>query len=359
MKTNTFSSLSNPALIAVGSVDGVLTSAAVLRLIGRDCPILFTQAFTVDRLDISSLPTGSEIVLVDLAVNLKAPQMTVDFLRRLRAAGHHLVAIIDEHGRADWFAALAHAGDPDGDRPGLGNSTIADNPGAWGSYYEGDLHSFAGWSLIVEPQGADRNLWPSSGSVLRAVLARNTNTYHLLMMDVMSDGTLCSSPFADLLRSADAADRGDFSPPLAALVNEAVKTAIADDSRRVTIARHLAGLCDATGQIEGWRAEYRAMEAANAQALAALTVAGGIGRVDATGLRIDVTAVLMAAYSRARVVELSTTQGVSFGTGDRALDLLAIAKAAGISAGGFASKINVSHADADRAREAIVVAIGG
>ena len=120
MKTNTFSSLSNPALIAVGSVDGVLTSAAVLRLIGRDCQILFTQAFTVDRLDLSSLPTGSEIVLVDLAVNLKAPQMTVDFLRRLRAAGHHLVAIIDEHGRADWFAALAHAGDdPDGDRPGL------------------------------------------------------------------------------------------------------------------------------------------------------------------------------------------------------------------------------------------------
>lgn len=311
MPANTFSSLKVPVIIAVGSVDGVLTSVAVLRLIERDCPILFTQAFQVDQIDVSHLPRESEVILVDLAVNVKSPQMTVDFLRRLRGAGHHLVAIIDEHGRDAWFGARADAGLDDG-------------------------------PLLVEPQGADRNLWPSSGSVLRAALC---------------DG---AAPVADLLAAADAADRGDFSPMLASFVNEATKSAITDNSRRVAIARHLAGFDDHTiDAIRGWIEEYRLIEAGNAQALSTLTVEGGIGRIDATRLRIDVTAVLMAAYSRARVVELSTTQGVSFGTGDRALDLLAIAKAAGISAGGFASKINVSHADADRAREAIVVAIGG
>ena len=57
-------------IIAVGSVDGVLTTAALLRVIGNsDIPIIFCQAFTVDKFDVTNLASNRNIIFVDLGVN--------------------------------------------------------------------------------------------------------------------------------------------------------------------------------------------------------------------------------------------------------------------------------------------------
>lgn len=345
-----FRNLKNPAIISVGSIDGVLTSGAVLMLLGQResaVPLVFTQAWTVDQIDVTSLPVQSEVILVDLAVNVKDPQMTSTFVRRLIGASHKIVAIIDEHGRAAWFGALAHAA-------GVASETITTSPLGYGSDYEGDSMSFAGFGLLVQPQGADRNRYPSSASVLREVAP--------------------TFPFPILLDNADDADRMIFTGIYSSIVNGCVKSATPKDrdARCIALSRAIAaGTLFSDPTIAGWMAEYASIEQSNVEVLASaeFTADCKIVSLDATGKQIDVSSVLNAAYSwkGVRVVSLRCAQFnpatkrvetlVNFGTKETGLDLIAILRSAGVPCGGFSQKANVSTDDSDRAMIAIMSAM--
>lgn len=97
-------------ILSVGSVDGICTSAALLRLISRwggsNVGLQFTQPFTVDKIDPTKWATGSKVAFVDLAVNNRDKSMTANFVRRVREVGHEIVVMIDEHSREDWLEVL-------------------------------------------------------------------------------------------------------------------------------------------------------------------------------------------------------------------------------------------------------------
>ena len=297
-------------IVAVGSVDGVCTAAAVLRLTGRSNAVglVFTQAFTVDKIDMSSWEPNRKVAFVDLAVNNRDAQMTKDFVNRLKAAGHEIVAIIDEHNREDWEAVLG---------------------------------SFDG--LMIEPQSQDVEGSPkSSGDLLyRAVGQR---------WDAGFDQHL-----AELLFAADQGDKMNFDTWFGSIVNKAVKSAIADDSRRVYLARHIAGDMVADEKIFDWISEYEVILANHDRIVASKVDLGdGIVRVVATGLSVDMTTLMGRLYGEgARVVVLEgesynkvlgrKTVQISFGTNDKNLDLLALLKRFVPTASGFAQKVNVDR----------------
>lgn len=302
-------------IVAVGSIDGILTTAALLRTIGRpnEVGVVFTQAFEFDKIDPAAWEPNRRVAFVDLAVNNRNPQMTADFVRRLREAGHQLVAVIDEHSREDWLDCLVSFED-----------------------------------LAVEPQSQKAGVFKSSGAVLKAAL----------------DDTI-DAHTAELLDSADAGDRMDFTTRFGGVVNQAVKAAIQDNNRRVYMARHFASQRDPDEKIRGWVAEYQEILANHAAIVAAKQDLGdGMIRVVATGKRVDMTTLLSGLYrTGVRVVVLEGEMFnpakkakeimVSFATGDPELDLLAAIKAAGVNAGGFLSKANVDLADEAKATEAV------
>ncbi|MFA7308784.1 MAG: hypothetical protein WC045_01800 [Patescibacteria group bacterium] len=309
-------------IVATGSVDGVLTSAALLRLIGNanEVGLEFAQAFTVDRINPAAWAPGQKVALVDLAVNNRDESMTVAFVARLKEAGHEVVAVCDEHNREDWERVL------------------------------GTLEG-----LIVEPQSQTAEGGPgSSGEVLRRALE--------------AAGMEVDSHTSELLSAADAADRMVFEG-LGALVNQSVKSAIADDTRRVYLARHLAENQEADSTIQGWIKEYEVILANHQEILDAKSDLGdGITRVNAIGHQVDMTTLMSTLYrSGARVVALEgeafnkslgrKTRQISFGTADKGLDLLAVVKAAVPSASGFAQKANVDPEHEEAALAAIRAAI--
>lgn len=320
-------------IVAVGSVDGVCTAAALLRIIGRpaeEVGLVFTQAFTVDKVDVSGWKPDRKVAFVDLAVNNREPQMTVAFVGRIRAAGHELVAVIDEHSREDWLSVLG---------------------------------SFEG--LIIEPQSqnaaSDVKLFDapdgpkSSGEVL-----------YWEILPYAADGDL---QVVDLLSAATAGDRMDFTTHFGGIVNSAVKSAIADDSRRVYLARHLAFNREPDEKIRGWIAGYETILANHDKVVASKVDLGdGIHRVVATMLAVDMTTLMGRLYREgAKVVALEgeafnkslgrKTVQVSFGTSDKSLDLLAVVKAAVPLASGFAQKVNVDPPDEAAALAAIRAAL--
>ncbi len=298
-------------VVAVGSVDGVLTTAALLRAIVADekVEIVFTQAFTVDKLPVASW-AGRHTVFIDLAVNNRSPEMTCTFVQAFMDGGNKLVAVIDEHNREDW-------------RVVLGN-------------FDG---------LVIEPQSqnAGDDAPKSSGELFRCALAAAE-------VDV-DRHTL------ELLVAADAGDRMDFSSHFGGLVNKSVKSAIADDSRRVYLARHFAKNHQPDETIAGWMREYEEILKNHEEILkAAIDLGDGFVRVTTTGRKVDVTTLMAQLYKQGRIVvvqgvafvpsEKRAFELVSLGTGDKALDLLAIVRAAGVNAlGGFAQKANVALAD--------------
>lgn len=316
-------------IIAVGSVDGVLTTAAVKRLIGcGDVEVLFTQAFQVDRLPVDEW-SGRRVILVDLAVNNREPVMTATFVRRLIEGGNILVAIIDEHDATAWRQALESAFAQMGDQvPELSAIDVLDG-------------------LAVRPKSQVDGGPGSSGEVLRRAM--------------VAAGESVGGYVADMLAQADQADSGNFTSPLAGLANSATKSAIADNGRRVRLVNLLAqGVDVAFGddQVQAWVAEYEEMEANLATLLDAVVedLGDGIVRVDTGGCRVDVTSLLFALYKRGKVAVVAGTTAfnpaagrpmptVSIATSDRSFDLLAVVKAAGISTGGFAQKANIDPAD--------------
>lgn len=388
---NQFKLIRCPAIISVGSVDGVLTTAALLRLLGsrqavaqqrlaetpptgagseryplalarlrsaqaetQQQQVLWTQAFQVvpmsgDRpgtqyLDLSALPASSGVILVDLPVDNTAEPVSCDwiagtypkgvvrtatFIRHLRALGHDIVACIDEHSRSLWFDAMTLA---DG-RPGDDTYDSFASVRPWSSH-QGGLY---GW--IVQPQGKGGRdpEWPSSGKVLGQVLIG------------VSLGN--ERDYIDrLLDAANEADQGRFAGP-GKMVNEAVKTAIADNSRRDYLARYLAWSTAPDGKIQGWLDEYAAVERINQQVLGAGQKVGRLLVLDATAKKIDATSLLFAAYRQAEFVGLKGAEARAFfGGGAKGADTVIKEQltAAGISCTG-SGKIAVSAADFDRA----------
>ncbi len=311
-------------VVAAGSVDGVCTAAAVLRIAACGRPtVTFTQAFQVDRLAPATWAPRSRVVLVDLAVNNRDPAMTAGFLRAIVAAGHEVLAVIDEHDAHAWASCFEAAGfDPAG--------------------------------LAIAPVTGKGSSVNSSGALLLFALGDEPG------IEVIRE----------LCLAADAGDRMDFvSNPIARDVNAAMKSAIADDTRRVRMAGLLAAgtYLQSDPAVAGWIDEYSAIQRANAQIVAnAESLGDGLVRCDGTGQSHDATSVMLAAYqtgakvvilrgtafNRAtKVMEPSVSLGVAPGV---KLDLLAVLRGGGIaSAGGMPAKVTISPADE---RESIVLA---
>src|SRR5258708_2124364 len=97
-------------VLSVGSVDGVCTTAAVLRNASEGAGLAFCQAFTVDKIDPSAWGAGKNVLFVDLAVNNRHEAMTVDFLSCVQAAGHIIIGVLDEHDADAWERVFKVAG---------------------------------------------------------------------------------------------------------------------------------------------------------------------------------------------------------------------------------------------------------
>ena len=292
-------------IVSVGSTDGVLTTATVLRTMAVENPsVVFTQAFQVHQLDPTTWgEPGQRVVFVDLAVNNGNEEMTEEFVRRIVEAGHVLVGIVDEHDAAAW-------------RRVLGKVSI-------------DFES-----LLVKPMTAT-----SSGAVLYSFLG------------------------AALMRAADMADGGVFGQKdgtlqerIAWYTNAPIKAAAFDNRRREYITRHFALHTEPDEIIIGWAEEYEEMERNLPILLHAAIVEKDLVTIDARGKRIDATAVMKAGYALGTVVHLlhDHQPGHSFGVNqDAGIDILTLLRGAGIQCTGFALKANV----ADEHAEAAVVAV--
>lgn len=311
-------------IVSVGSVDGISTTAALLRVIGNpNVGIVFCQAFSVDKIDPTKWEPGRVVAFVDLAVNNQDHAMTADFVKRVKAAGHTIVAIIDEHSREDWAEVYGPFG-----------------------------------GLLIEPQSQAAGVFGSSADVLGAWLHEK---------GIEIDGQTQS-----LLIAGSAGDKRDFSTHFGAYVNQAVKSAIADDTRRVYMAKHFAFSTVADEKILGWCAEYEAILLTHETIIAARVELGsGMIRVNTVGKKIDMTTLMDTLYKQgATVVVLEgmafnpaskedPTQPkqllqVSFGTDDKSIDLMACVKASGLlPIGGFAQKVNMKPEDEAAAVAAI------
>lgn len=295
-------------IVVVGSIDGILTGAALLRFIGRpeEVGLVFTQAGTVDRLDPSEWAAKRRVAFVDLAVNNRDKAMTANFVRRLREAGHELVAVCDEHDSQAWREIVEIDG------------------------------------LLIKPQSQAQGQYKSSGAVLMAYAGHLLDAY---------GQALCAS--------ADRADAMVFEG-LGATVNAAVKSKMHDDARRVYLARHFAQSDVPDQTIQGWIEEYEAILSNHQEILATkLDLGDGIVRVSALGKAVDMTALMGELYKIARVVVVEVDRSVSFGTSDREFDILASVKKVVPSASGFAGKANIEPEFEGVALKAVRAALKG
>jgi len=237
-------------IIAVGSVDGVCTTAAVLRNVPPKATVVFTQAFLVDELDPSKWEP-SRVLLVDLAVNNRDEAMTVSFLRRLVEAGHELVGIIDEHDATAWFIACAAAGID----------------------YE---------KLAFQPVNQEAGDIKSSGALLRSLLDDGADKLTL-----------------ELCETADQGDRMNFDTHIGLAVNRAMKSDPSDKTRREYLARHYSQKRDPDAKIKGWVADYNSILETHAIILADLVDLGDrVARIDATKRHIDMRTLLGEVFKR-------------------------------------------------------------
>jgi len=301
-------------IVFTGSVDGQATSAALMNAIGHEVGVTATQAFEVNKIDVAKMPACSVVAFVDLAVNNRDHQMTADFVARLTAAGHKLVAVIDEHSREDWLEVLG---------------------------------SFEG--LEIEPQSQAAGVYKSSGAILKAVVGETANAQVIELCD-----------------AADASDRMDFSTHIGGLINMAIKSDIFNNARRVYMVKWFAFNREPDAQIIEWSQEYDKVIIPNHEAIksSAKKMYFKVVRVTTTGLKIDMTTLMSDLYKTARIVvlegmafnpaEKKQTVQISIGTNDKSLDLLACVKTVGITPlGGFASKVNVELKDEKKALKAI------
>ncbi len=286
-------------IVAVGSVDGVLTTAAVLRKNGTSVPIIWTQAFQVDQIKIDQLEAGRKILFIDLAVDNQRPERTAKFVADLLEAGHKIIGVCDEHCREHWANIL----DLDG--------------------------------LAIQPQSKSDRFHTSSGRVLlQALFQEEDEIVYALCMD------------------AEKADAFEFVG-YGEIANKAIKSALQDDSRRTYLANCFAFKGTLDKKIQGWIDEYEEILNNHSVIIEEAEADGKVVRLRPAGRRIDTTTLMGELYRKEFDLVVLDDQifdkeagrkvpVVSFGTGRKNCDLIQILKDAGVPAiGGFAQKVSV------------------
>lgn len=300
------------SIVAVGSVDGIITTAALvvaLQARGELAKVYWTQAHEVDHVQVEP---GTDLWLVDLAVDQRQPGRTASWLSCMigdRAAT--LRGVIDEHGADAWSRCL------DSVRRDLAPELDID--------------------LEIAPQDAS-----SAGAVLRGHL---DGWYR-------GSRSLYERAF-DLTTEADLADRGDFGGGRRRTINAAVKADLRDNAMRGMLVAWLAAgdLAVVPEPIATAAATYEADVAAQRVALDGAVIAED-GAVDIAGHAIrDLTALAFAGYSRwpGRVLLVHTSERVLFceqvqrhGGAPSVIDRLA---AAGIPHAGIAGRVGLLRSD--------------
>ena len=233
-------------IVSGGSIDSICTTAAVLRNAKRECGIEFCQSFSVDRIDPSAWPPGRRVLLVGLAVNNRDEMMTAEFLRRVAAAGHTIIGVLDEHRAEDWVTAFSRA-------------------------------SLRSSRLAIKPVTGRKAGIRSAG---------------FLLLSLMGNGA--DDHTRELCEAADAADRMNFDTHFGSIVNSAVKPDRHDDSRRIYLARHLSTNREPDTLIHGWMKEYAEILHNHTEILAARNDLGdGMVRIVTYGRLVDMTSLLM------------------------------------------------------------------
>jgi len=85
----------NNLVIAHGDLDGIISTVCLMEFYElkiAETEVFFVQPFTVDKAEIPE--ETEEVFVVDVAVNNRDPQMTIDFIRRI---GDRLVKWVDHH----------------------------------------------------------------------------------------------------------------------------------------------------------------------------------------------------------------------------------------------------------------------
>ena len=306
------------AIVSGGSADSVLTSAEVLRHLTGPTEIVVTMANAIDQVPVVSWPRNTAVTLVGLAVSKPRVDPTLRFLDALRAGGHRLVSIVDEHSRCEWKKVLAAT----------------------------DLSLE---QLTVQPQSQEDRSFPSAGSVLRHALGAAVDHHGLALLQAADDG--------------DA--RLFYENGLTYCVNAVLKSAPRNHARKVRLVRWLASspLVPPLGQAPGgqatiarflqytedvrdaavlrWAQEYAALESEHGRLLREASDEGD-GVFSFSILHpVDMTVLTKAFYDAgARVVFFEDTffhpeseQGIrciGIGTDDRVLRLGRALEAAGL-----------------------------
>ena len=327
-------------IVCGGSGDSVLTAGETLRHMGGETEVVVTQIPRIGEVDPGCWAPGARVVMVGLAVSKPDPQPTRDFLLALCAAGHRLVAVIDEHSACEWERALREVGlDID--------------------------------SLSVRPETQDGSPFRSAGSVLSCAL-----------------GDLSDPRGEALLEAADACDRRQYrSNGLAWCVNAVLKAGRDDQARKAGLVRWLAGcartpeLAAVEGRLESvvhwfgdpdgrdaevltWVREYGPLEREHGRILEARRDEGdGIVSFEIQS-EVDMTVLTQALYEQgARVVlfegeffdraEQRTVRKIGLGADDRGLNLFKALRAGGVHATGYSRKPFLPLEDGLRALEII------
>lgn len=328
-------------IISVGSVDGILTTAAlcaVLHDITNEWPtVSWCQAFTVDQVILPNDP--HEIYLVDLAVNNRDPQMTRDFVARISGCGHRLVGIVDEHDAAAWREVLGERFD-----------TLDIIPLTRGEIRSGE-HPLSG--ITVDCAGDALVPW-----IDRLSRDRGFTKAELLALFLVSEARR-----ADLGNFGKAPKPNDvgwvFSPRW--LANAVIKPDIKNDTRRHQLVSYFSGddsSITQLAQLFSWASEYEAMQLCMEQILSNREDLGDdIVRIDTTGVTsIDVTSLMIELYRLgARVVITRATLRTRddpnpaprsvFSTPQGGINVLEALHNAGISCGGAPFRVSLDRAD--------------
>lgn len=307
-------------LVTVGSVDGVSAAAAILCLLGKRAAartkVIFTQAFQVGAIQPETWEKSS-VVFVDLAVNNADPTMTEDFVQRVEDAGHKIVAVLDEHDAQLWEQVM-------GDR-------------------------FI--NLLIKPVSAKNDTIKSTCALIWNHMMGGRVDKHL----------------SQLLLAGDAGDKMNFSTHFGGLINAAVKSAIADNSRREHLARHFAFHSLPDEKIQVWLDEYQEILKNHKEILSAqVQLEEGVVIITTGSLKIDATTLFNGLYkgpAKKFVIirgmmfnpgKKTMENMVSIASGNNSLDFVQCLKDAGLQIlGGKGSKVNLAPEYEEEAVKAI------
>jgi hypothetical protein len=311
-------------LVAAGSVDGMTATAAYIRhAADPNIRVVFTQAFLVDKVAVSSWPSNSKVGFIDLGVNNQGSppnpqQLTVDFVNKIYQSGHTIVFIADEHDKKAWDDVLEKCD-----------------------------HSTDELSIKPVDRGGS---FKSSCAILKEAFGNSIDDHA-----------------KELLEAGDQADQMNFNTRFGKIFNNSIKSDISNNERRLHVVKHLTNHDVPDETIQGWMNEYAEIESNQLKILQTrVDLKDDISLFDCTIGRHDATSICNEAYDISSIVVLRGTnvwiegkmqRGVSIATNRKDLNILGVIKQAGIQAGGMAAKANLADGDLTAAIEAVRAAL--